>query len=75
MGFIPIFYIPNFINMYILLFLLFFAACIRLLIHFVRKFQKEGFDWFSGSLYVIIYFIFCALFYLAIFTPYYLIVD
>lgn len=58
--------------MYVFLFLLFLVACGRLLIYFVRKFQKEGFDWFSGSLYVIIYLISCALFYLIVFTPYYL---
>ena len=61
--------------MYVFLFLIFLVACRSLLVHFVNKFLIEGFDWFSGSLYVIIYLIFCGLFWLTIFTPYYLIRD
>ena len=57
------------------LYLLFVGACYRCLVYFKRTYLSTGFDWFSGPIFILIYLVFCALFYLAIFTPYYLIKD
>ena len=61
--------------MYIFLFIGFLAACFILLIYFLKKFDLNEFDWFSGTLYLLIYAIFCALIYLIIFTPSYLLTE
>jgi len=61
--------------MYNLLLVIFVLACGRLLYYFIQKFKTEGTDLFSGILNILIYLIFCALIYLAVFTPYYLILD
>lgn len=55
--------------MYIFLFIGFLVACFILLIFF-KKFDLNEFDWFSGTLHLLIYAIFCALIYLIIFTSY-----
>ncbi len=61
--------------MYTLLMVIFILACVRLLYYFFQKVKTEGTDLFSGILNLLIYLIFCALIYLAVFTPYYLILD
>ena len=57
--------------MKILLSILFALSCIVVLVRVLKEF-RTGFDWFSGSLYFIIWLVSCSLIYVAIFGSYYL---
>jgi hypothetical protein len=52
--------------MKILLSILFTLCCIVVLVRVLKEF-RTGFDWFSGSLYFIIWLVSCGLLYIAIF--------
>ena len=58
--------------MKILLSILFALSCIVVLVRVLKEF-RTGFDWFSGSLYFIIWLVSCSLIYVAIFGSYYLV--
>lgn len=60
--------------MKILLSILFALSCIVVLVRVLKEF-RTGFDWFSGSLYFIIWLVSCSLIYVAIFGSYYLVLG
>jgi len=60
--------------MKILLSILFTLCCIVVLVRVLKEF-RTGFDWFSGSLYFIIWLVSCGLLYIAIFGSYYLVLG
>lgn len=60
--------------MKILLSILFTLCCIVVLVRVLKEF-RTGFDWFSGSLYFIIWLVPCGLLYIAIFGSYYLVLG
>ena len=60
--------------MKILLSILFALSCIVVLVRVLKEF-RTGFDWFSGSLYFIIWLVSCSLIYVAIFGCYYLVLG
>jgi len=57
--------------MIFLLSLIFIGCCIAVFIRILKEFQT-GFDWFSASLYLIIFLVSCGLIYITIFGLYYL---
>lgn len=60
--------------MKILLSILFALSCIVVLVRVLKEF-RTGFNWFSGSLYFIIWLVSCSLIYVAIFGSYYLVLG
>jgi hypothetical protein len=60
--------------MKILLSILFALCCFVVLVRVLKEF-RTGFDWFSGSLYFIIWLVSCGLLYIAIFGSYYLVIG
>jgi hypothetical protein len=52
--------------------LLFALSCLIVAIKILQEF-KDGFDWFSGALYFIIFLVCCGLLYVLIFGLYYII--
>ena len=60
--------------MKILLSILFTLCCIVVLVRVLKEF-RTGFDWFSGSLYFIIWIVSCGLLYIAIFVLFYLVLG
>lgn len=58
---------------YILSFL-FILCCLIVAIKIIDQF-KDGFDWFSGALYFIIFLVSCGILYVMIFGLYYAIVN
>jgi hypothetical protein len=60
--------------MKILLSILFTLCCIVVLVRVLKEF-RTGLDWFSGSLYFIIWLVSCGLLYIAIFGSYYLVLG
>ncbi len=60
--------------MKILLSILFALCCFVVLVRVLKEF-RTGFDWFSGSLYFIIWLVSCGLLYIVIFGSYYLVIG
>lgn len=60
--------------MKILLSILFTLCFIVVLVRVLKEF-RTGFNWFSGSLYFIIWLVSCGLLYIAIFGSYYLVLG
>lgn len=54
--------------------ILFFLCCLIIGIKIIDQF-KDGFDWFSGALYFIIFLVTCGLLYVMIFGLYYAIIS
>jgi hypothetical protein len=57
-----------------LLYIIFFILCFLVLIRILNEFRNE-FDWFSGTLYALIFIICCGLLWIFIFGIYYLIIG
>ncbi|MDA9016094.1 hypothetical protein N9H69_05365 [Flavobacteriaceae bacterium] len=57
-----------------LLYVIFFLCCIVIFNRIIKEF-RDGFDWFSASLYFIIFFLSCAIVWVFIFGLYYLIIG
>jgi hypothetical protein len=57
--------------MYYLILALFALSCLLVLRYIVAQF-KDSFDWFSASLYAVIFLVSCGLLYILFFLPYYL---
>jgi len=51
--------------------ILFAVCCFVILLRILKEF-RDGFDWFSGALYFIIFLVSCVLVYILIFGLYYL---
>lgn len=60
--------------MKILLSIIFAVCCFIVLIRILKEF-RTGFDWFSGTLYALIFLICCGLLWIFIFGIYYLIIG
>ena len=58
--------------MIFLLSLFFALSCFIVAVKIIQEF-KSGFDWFSGSLYFVIFLVNCGLLYVMIFGMYYII--
>ena len=56
------------------LYLLFGVSCFAIGLRIHQEF-RDGFDWFSGALYFIIFVVSCGLLYVSIFGIYYALVD
>ena len=65
---------PKNLLMIYFLYLLFGVSCLAIGLRIHQEF-RDGFDWFSGALYFIIFVVSCGLLYVSIFGIYYALVE
>jgi hypothetical protein len=57
-----------------LLSLLFIIGCLWIVSLIIKEFN-DGYDWFSGALFFIVFMVSCGLLYVMIFGAYYIVLD